>query len=92
VACFTKPSQWVVELTYGSNRNALLCGYRFAPGAAGLTVVTVPALPINIVAGLLGMNVGGIPLAQEPHGFIIIVVIIVTFTILAGWLAFRRKE
>ncbi|WP_199186376.1 CorA family divalent cation transporter, partial [Pseudoxanthomonas sp. KAs_5_3] len=28
-----------------------------------LTVVTVLALPINILAGLFGMNVGGIPLA-----------------------------
>lgn len=34
-----------------------------------LTVVTVLALPINIIAGLLGMNVGGIPLANNPNGF-----------------------
>ena len=33
-----------------------------------LTVVTVLALPINILAGLLGMNVG-IPLADSEHGF-----------------------
>ncbi|RZL02978.1 MAG: magnesium transporter CorA [Rubrivivax sp.] len=57
-----------------------------------LTVVTVLALPINIVAGLLGMNVGGIPLADSPHGFLIIAVMVFTFTILAGWFAFRRKE
>jgi zinc transporter len=57
-----------------------------------LTVVTVLALPINIVAGLLGMNVGGIPLAQEPHGFYIIVALIATFTVLAGWFAFRKRE
>jgi len=57
-----------------------------------LTVVTVLALPINIVAGLLGMNVGGIPLAQSAHGFWVVVLIVVTFTILAGWFAFRRKE
>jgi zinc transporter len=57
-----------------------------------LTVVTVLALPINIVAGLLGMNVGGIPLAQDPHGFLVIVGIIVTFTVLAGWLAFRKRD
>ena len=30
-----------------------------------LTVFTVLALPINIIAGLFGMNVGGIPLAQN---------------------------
>ena len=57
-----------------------------------LTVVTVLALPINIVAGLLGMNVGGIPLANDEHGFYIIVGIIFSFTVLAGWLAFRRRD
>lgn len=57
-----------------------------------LTVVTVLALPINIIAGLLGMNVGGIPLADHPHGFLIIVVIVLTFTVVAGWLALRRKS
>ena len=57
-----------------------------------LTVVTVLALPINIVAGLLGMNVGGIPMAQNPNGFYVIVGIVLTFTVLAGWFAFRRKD
>jgi zinc transporter len=57
-----------------------------------LTVVTVLALPINIMAGLLGMNVGGIPLAGHPHGFFIIVALIASFTVLAGWLAFRRLD
>jgi zinc transporter len=57
-----------------------------------LTVVTVLALPINIIAGLLGMNVGGIPLADSPHGFLIIALIVLTFTVVAGWLAFRRRD
>jgi zinc transporter len=57
-----------------------------------LTVVTVLALPINIVAGLLGMNVGGIPLSGSDHGFWVIVAIIVTFTALAGWFAFRNTN
>ncbi len=57
-----------------------------------LTMVTVLALPINIVAGLLGMNVGGIPMAEKPYGFIVIVAIVVTFTVLAGWLAFRNRR
>jgi zinc transporter len=56
-----------------------------------LTIVTVLALPINIIAGLLGMNVGGIPLADNKHGFFIIVAIVITFTVIAGWLAFRRR-
>ena len=57
-----------------------------------LTIVTVLALPINIVAGLFGMNVGGIPLAQHPEGFWIVVAMILSFTVLAGWLAFRRRD
>lgn len=57
-----------------------------------LTVVTVLALPINIIAGLLGMNVGGIPLAQSPYGFWTIVAMVVTFTVLAGYFAFRRRD
>jgi zinc transporter len=57
-----------------------------------LTVVTVLALPINIIAGLLGMNVGGIPLANNPHGFLVVALIVLSFTVVAGWLAFRRRE
>ncbi len=57
-----------------------------------LTMVTVLALPINIIAGLLGMNVGGIPLAENPFGFWIVVAIIATFTAVAGVLALRRKR
>jgi zinc transporter len=57
-----------------------------------LTVVTVLALPINIIAGLLGMNVGGIPMADNPRGFLFIALIVLSFTVVAGWLAFRRRE
>ncbi len=57
-----------------------------------LTVVTVLALPINILAGLFGMNVGGIPLAEHRHGFWVVVAIVVTFTAIAAWLAFRKKR
>ncbi|HHV4062703.1 CorA family divalent cation transporter [Klebsiella pneumoniae] len=57
-----------------------------------LTVITVLALPINIVAGFFGMNVGGIPLASNHHGFILLVVIVAVFTLGAGYLAFRRRD
>ena len=57
-----------------------------------LTVITVLALPINIVAGFFGMNVGGIPLAGNHHGFILLVVIVGVCTLLAGWYAFRRSD
>lgn len=57
-----------------------------------LTVVTVLALPINILAGLFAMNVGGVPLAQDPHGFWIVVAIILSFTVVAAWIAFRNRR
>ncbi|MDN3577146.1 transporter [Chitinimonas viridis] len=56
-----------------------------------LTMVTVLALPINITAGFFGMNVGGVPLADHPSGFWILVVLVATFTLLAGWWAFRKR-
>ncbi len=57
-----------------------------------LTVVTVLALPINIVAGLLGMNVGGIPLADDEHGFLSIVTLIFCFTGAVAWWAFNKRK
>ena len=58
-----------------------------------LTLVTVLALPINVVAGLLGMNVGGIPLAQHPAGFLVIVCGLTVVTcVLAYYLLLRRRE
>jgi zinc transporter len=57
-----------------------------------LTVVTVLALPINLLAGLFGMNVGGIPLAEDKHGFWIVVLIVISFTAVAAWIAFRKKR
>lgn len=45
-----------------------------------LTMVTVLALPINLVSGLFGMNVGGIPLAGNGLGFWIMVAVIASLT------------
>jgi zinc transporter len=57
-----------------------------------LTVVTVLALPINMVAGLFGMNVGGIPLAEHGHGFVVIALLLAFLTALLAYLAFRRRD
>jgi zinc transporter len=57
-----------------------------------LTLVTVLALPINLVAGLFGMNVGGIPLAQHPYGFFLVVgPMLVLTAFLAYWGLDRRR-
>jgi len=55
-----------------------------------LTIVTVLALPINLVAGLFGMNVGGIPLAANESGFWVIVCVLAAITTTAIWLILRR--
>ena len=58
-----------------------------------LTLVTVLALPINLVASLFGMNVGGIPLAQHRYGFFLVVVPLLVLTaILAYWGLGRRRN
>lgn len=57
-----------------------------------LTLITVLALPINLVAGFFGMNVGGVPLANNPHGFILLVLVVTIFTCGAAWLVLRRRD
>jgi zinc transporter len=58
-----------------------------------LTLVTVLALPINMIAGLLGMNVGGIPLAQHQQGFMIVVTCLTVVTgMLAYFLLLKRRD
>ena len=57
-----------------------------------LTLVTVLALPINLVAGLFGMNVGGIPLNQQPYGFFLVVgPLLILTAFLAYWGLVRRR-
>jgi len=58
-----------------------------------LTLVTVLALPINVVTGLLGMNVGGMPLSQHRQGFLLVVAGLAVVTgLLAYLLLVRRRE
>ncbi len=54
-----------------------------------LTVVTVLALPINLIAGLFGMNVGGIPFSQVPHGFVVVVALTILLTATLAYVAYR---
>ncbi|SEG69522.1 transporter [Marinobacterium lutimaris] len=55
-----------------------------------LTVVTVLALPANIMAGLFGMNVGGVPMEEYGHGFFVVLMILVLLTTLLAYLAINR--
>ena len=57
-----------------------------------LTMVTVLALPINLVAGLMGMNVGGVPLAGHPLGFWLMLGGIAALTALIARTMLRRLQ
>ncbi len=57
-----------------------------------LTMITVLALPVNLMAGLFGMNVGGIPLSQDPLGFWIVMGVVVTFSVLLAVCAIRKRR
>ena len=54
-------------------------------------MVTVLALPFNVIGGLFGMNVGGIPFAGHRHGFLIVIVVAGALTLLGGVVALRRR-
>jgi zinc transporter len=56
-----------------------------------LTIVTVLALPFNVIGGLFGMNVGGIPFGDHPGGFWVIVSLVATFTAATALVAWRRR-
>jgi zinc transporter len=56
-----------------------------------LSVITTIFLPLNMVAGLLGMNVGGIPLANNPHGFYMVVFLLCVI-ILAITMWFKKQK
>lgn len=57
-----------------------------------LTMVTVLALPINLMSGMFGMNVGGIPLGEHPGGFWIMIAIIATLTAVIAALTLGRMR
>ena len=55
-----------------------------------LTVVTVLALPLTIIPGLLGMNVGGLPPRDHEGGFWIVLAIAMLVSGAGAWWAFGR--
>lgn len=55
-----------------------------------LSVVAAIFLPLGFLTGLFGINVGGIPLAEDPWGFVEIVLLLLGVTGLQLWL-FRWK-
>ena len=56
-----------------------------------LAVITTIAVPLNLVAGLFGMNFERIPLVQDPYGFWLITVIMLVVAAIM-LIFFRRKH
>jgi zinc transporter len=69
---------------------AALIGERSNRTLFVLTVVTVLALPFNVIGGLFGMNVGGIPFADSPAGFWLIVLLVGASTTAVALWAFGK--
>jgi zinc transporter len=56
-----------------------------------LTAVTVIAMPMTVISGVLGMNVAGIPFAQNPEAFWLVVFALAAIGIGLVWFMRRRK-
>ena len=56
-----------------------------------LSMVAAIFLPISFVTGLLGINVGGIPGAENPWGFVV-VALLLAFITLIQVLVFRWRR
>ena len=54
-----------------------------------LTILSVITLPLGLIAGLLGMNVGGVPGLTNPNGFVAVVVSMMIITAVELWF-FKR--
>ena len=46
-----------------------------------LTIVAGIFLPLGFITGLLGINVGGVPLAESPSGFVWVLVVLAVITV-----------
>jgi len=56
-----------------------------------LSLVAGLFLPLGFVTGLLGINVGGIPLADDPYGFLEIVIILIVLVTIQIVIFMRKK-
>jgi zinc transporter len=54
-----------------------------------LSIATTTLLPITLITGVWGMNVGGLPFADNPSGFYFVMFGILTAVLLALWLLRR---
>jgi Mg2+ and Co2+ transporter CorA len=55
-----------------------------------LTIVSAITLPLGLISGLLGMNVGGVPGTTVSYGFIVVIALMVIIAVVELWY-FRSK-
>jgi magnesium transporter len=55
-----------------------------------LTIVSMITLPLGLIAGLLGMNVGGVPGTTFRYGFLVVIAIMIIIGLLQYWY-FKRN-
>lgn len=55
-----------------------------------LTSITVVFAIPTVVSGLWGMNVGGIPFAHNPYGFLFVLSVAICFGMLISWILFKK--
>jgi len=51
-----------------------------------LAIVAAISLPLSLLTGLLGINVGGIPGANNPWAFIIVTILLLAIAAVLVWL------
>ena len=55
-----------------------------------LTIISAITLPLGLIAGLLGMNVGGVPGISFSYGFVVVIILMVIIAAVELWY-FKRK-
>lgn len=55
-----------------------------------LTIISATTLPLALITGVLGMNVGGLPGVDSPNGFLVIVVFMVAIAAAELWYFIRK--
>ena len=55
-----------------------------------LAVLSAIYMPATLIAGIYGMNLERIPMAQRPHGYLI-VMSMMAVVVLGQWWHFRRR-
>lgn len=56
-----------------------------------LTSITIVFAIPTVVSGLWGMNVGGVPFGQDPHGFLWVIILAIILGMLITWILFKKE-